>query len=243
MLIFGFFSFVQSSVASEEVHVFILAGQSNMRGRGEVIHLLSTEPRLIKVPANVEFHRSGKTWSLFGQRNLRWTFGPEISFAHEIAEAWPEKKISLIKYTASGSDLLSWGKTYYDMLMEQVRAATEGKHVVYAGVLWMQGEADAESMEESEQYFENLKLLIQRIRRDLRTPDCPFLFGLLRAFDKPGCEIIRQAQLKVTKEIPGAFLISTEGLSTLQDNIHYDSKGQIELGRRFASAILTLFPN
>ena len=243
ILFFGLLSIAKTSIASEEVQVFVLAGQSNMRGRGEVIDLLSTEPRLIKVPENVEFHWGGKICSLFGRRNLRWTFGPEASFAHKISKAWPGKKIILIKYTVSGTDLLTWEKTYCHTLIEQVRAVTKGKEVKYAGVLWMQGEADADSIEKSEQYFENLKALIERMRQDLPSSDCPFLFGLLGSLDKPGCAIIHKAQLKAAKEIPRTFLIPTEGLSKLQDNIHYDSNGQIELGRRFAGVLLSLYPD
>jgi hypothetical protein len=240
ILIIGFFSGIQTSLASEEILVFILAGQSNMRGRGEVHELLCTAPRLIKVPENVEFHSTGTKRSLFGERNLRWTFGPEVIFAHEISEAWPEQKICVVKYTVSGSDLASWGKTHYDTLMGHVQAATKGKQVEYAGLLWMQGETDAESIEKSEQYFENLKALIQRTRRDLQSGHCPFLIGSLSASHRPGCEIVREAQRKVTEIIAGTYLVSTEGLTTLEDNIHYDSKGQIELGRRFAKALLAL---
>jgi len=239
ILFFGLLYIVKTTVASE---VFILAGQSNMRGRGEVTELLGTKPRLIKIPENVEFYWDGKICSLFGRRNLRWTFGPEASFAHEISKAWPDTKIVLIKYAVTGSSLLRWEEKYYKILIELVHAITKGKVVEYAGVLWMQGEADADSIEKSEQYFENLKALIERTRQDLPSSDCPFLLGWLSAFDKPGCEIIRHAQLKAAKDIPRTFLVSTKGLSTLKDNMHYDSKGQIELGRRFAGVILSLYP-
>src|SRR5687767_388175 len=74
--------------------VFILAGQSNMVGRGTFADLPS---ELKSVPKNVAFFASNKPadFASFPQ------FGPEVSFAHEISKAFPKDTILIIK-NASG---------------------------------------------------------------------------------------------------------------------------------------------
>jgi len=68
--------------------VFILAGQSNMVGQGR-------PEELPKNQQNVRvMGRNGRLVPM----NVQGRFGPEVSFAQEIAEAWPDETIVLIKH-------------------------------------------------------------------------------------------------------------------------------------------------
>jgi len=46
-----------------------------------------------------------------GQRRVGLTelhFGPEIAFAHEMAKAWPDETIGIIKFSIGGTSVLAW---------------------------------------------------------------------------------------------------------------------------------------
>ena len=39
---------------------------------------------------------------------ISFSFGPEISFAHAMAEAWPNETIGIVKQAAGGTGVLAW---------------------------------------------------------------------------------------------------------------------------------------
>ncbi len=92
---------VASAEEKEPVKVFLLAGQSNMRGMGNPAEL---KPPHTTSPANVKIWTQGKgTWSpLVATGNH---FGPEVAFAHAMAEQTPKDDIRLIKLGVSGTNL------------------------------------------------------------------------------------------------------------------------------------------
>src|SRR5688500_11846866 len=135
--------------------VFLLAGQSNMGGhaKGELPQAYREQP------ANLLFFETG-AYRKLGPRDydsgavLRngdkgvGRFGPEISFGHEMAKAYPRRKILLVKLGPGGTPLAGkWTPEvrglYYDKLLEDVRAATRSRSATPAAVIWAQGTADA----------------------------------------------------------------------------------------------------
>jgi hypothetical protein len=47
---------------------------------------------------------------------------------------------------------------------------------------------------------------------------------------------VQRAQAAVAQRLEGVVLVSTEGLAKWPDELHYNTAGQLELGRRFAEA-------
>ncbi len=84
-----------------ETLVFVLAGQSNMVGQGDVAKLSED---LKQLPPNILLYLNGERAD-FADRNH---FGPEIGFAHEMSRAHPREAIILIKFAVGGSSLLAW---------------------------------------------------------------------------------------------------------------------------------------
>ena len=37
-----------------------------------------------------------------------FTFGPEIAFGHEMAKAWPDETIGIVKFAIGGTSILTW---------------------------------------------------------------------------------------------------------------------------------------
>jgi hypothetical protein len=50
--------------------------------------------------------------------------------------------------------------------------------------------------------------------------------------------IVRSQQQHTPQQIKNSLVVSTDGLTTMSDKLHYDSAGQVELGKRFAAAYI-----
>lgn len=239
---------VTSSIQAREL-VFILAGQSNMAGQGSTSELA---PAYRHEPNNVGFYYNGYKAPL----NRFKHFGPEIGFAHEISRHFPNTKIKLIKFAVGGTSLFAWDPKWnaskakstrnasagplFKKLVKTVKIQFNGEDSKLAGVLWMQGEADAKYPIAAQQYAVNLKRFVSALRSELKSPDAMFFVGSinppLNLF--PSAPIVQQAQQSAVSHIRNLRLIRTEDLSKRNDHLHYNTKGQLELGKRFARAYL-----
>jgi gluconolactonase len=120
--------------------------------------------------------------------------------------------------------------------------------LIPAGIVWMQGESDAmHSQEIAEQYRHHLKRLTDLMRAALRADDLPLVVGRISdsrrgqgdAVWKYG-ETVRQAQAEVVGDDRSARLVTETDEYRYADRAHYDSQGYLQLGQRFAEALLTI---
>ncbi|MCE5278228.1 MAG: sialate O-acetylesterase [Planctomycetaceae bacterium] len=243
----------------QTVKVFILAGQSNMGGAGNVAELFEQQR---KIPPSIRLWEGGQF------RELVWnkSFGPEVGFADGLLKAGVAGPVVLVKLGPGGTHLYGdWapdGKAdangrggLYAKLMAEVAAATQaieaqGKHARIAGMCWMQGERDARDKVMGESYRANLKAFVARLRKDTAVADMPVVIARISprkivvdlgpAFQvQPYRQAVREAQEKVARDDGRAAWIDADDLPQF-DNLHYDAAGQLMLGRRFASAMLKL---
>ncbi|MHC4915219.1 MAG: sialate O-acetylesterase, partial [Planctomycetota bacterium] len=61
-----------------------------------------------------------------------------------------------------------------------------------------------------------------------------------RAKSFPATETVRTCQRQVAGEVANVKLVDTRDVSTKSDNTHFDTKGQIDLGKRYARAYLEM---
>ena len=240
------------------IRIFLLAGQSNMVGAG----VREEIPTPFKsVPKNVRFFEGG------GWKDLLWRdrFGPEIGLAHRIAGAFPDDAIVLCKVAASGANLYyDWNPDgtsrgpedeyrgpLYPKLMEAVRGlktelAGENDSVEISATVWMQGERDSVFEFMAEAYGRNLRDFIACLRRDTGNGELPFLIGQIAPrsylleegrFRHGSRKIVQEAQRRVAASDSSVELIEALDLPQ-SDNLHFDTGGQLELGKRFAEAYL-----
>jgi hypothetical protein len=232
------------------MRVFILGGQSNMVGFAKSEDL---PDELAGTRQHVVIFEQGR-WQPLSPKER---FGPEISFADELASAYPSETIGLIKYAVSGTSLLAWAPDWveeearktqnagagplYRNLMDLVSAARAQSAFEIVGMMWMQGERDARFPAVAPDYEKNLKSFIRRIRADFGVRELPFILARVNppADRWLGLSDVRTAQERVAREDPFVVMISTDDLSKLPDNVHYDADGLVELGRRFARAYMT----
>lgn len=152
------------------------------------------------------------------------------------------------------------GVNQYDHFLATLRHALavddidgdgEADVLVPKGIVWMQGESDAAFTPEiALRYEDNLARLMDLIRAALRDSDLPVVIGRISDSgrdeeEKDGKvwnhgDIVRAAQASFAAHDGRAALVtSTDGYS-YSDPWHYDSAGFLDLGRRFADALLSL---
>ena len=234
-----------TSLTAEEkpFKVFLLAGQSNMVGARSKVEELPDE--LKDVTKDAEAWRWNKWVPLDPSKTQRSGFGPEISFSRRLSQHFGEP-IGIIKLSVGGSSLAEdWSpdrpKSLYHVLLEQVRRAKKQRKIEIVGMLWMQGGRDARFEPMAKAYAENLPKFIARLRKDLNRPDMIFIAGLALDLPKetfPHEPLVRQAQNEC--QAPRYTVISTEGIKKGPDNMHFNTEGQVELGRRFADAMILM---
>ncbi len=120
-----------------------------------------------------------------------------------------------------------------------------------AGILWHQGESDAShSKNIAEAYEENLRKVISAIYSEMDEPVLPVVIGEISESWKSEesndgkalrhVEIVQEAQRMFVEEEPLARLVSPPEGHGFIDAWHYDSQTYIDLGIRFADAIMEL---
>jgi len=139
-----------------------------------------------------------------GQKRVgltEFSFGPEIAFCHEMAKAWPDETIGIIKFSIGGTSVLAWKPDWskedadrvgqgrhgslYKKLMEKVDQAKKSRGIEIVGLLWLQGGGDMKKVDVAQEYLENLKSLVVAVRKATGVADLPFIFGSPRNGEIP----------------------------------------------------------
>ncbi len=149
------------------------------------------------------------------------------------------------------------GVNQYDHFLATVRNAMAVDDIdgdgaadvlVPAGIVWMQGESDAvHTAEIARRYHENLTRLIDLLRAAFRVDDLPVVIGRISdsGQDEDGKvwdhgDIVRSIQAGFVEHDGAAALVTSTDEYSYSDPWHYDSHGYIDLGRRFAEALIAL---
>lgn len=189
---------------------------------------------------------------LSGQSNMA-RLDPAASFTPALRKAYPADEIIVVKSAQGGQPIRRWNKDakapadakkakgetapgdLYDVLMQKVKAAIQGKTVDTIAFVWMQGEADAQRGPTGT-YEACLRGLIKQVRDDLKRPDVVVVIGRLTDYKSgnTGWDTVRAAQVKVAQEDAGAAWIDTDDINGPQKNLHHTKAGYEILGRRFA---------
>ncbi|MBN2443356.1 MAG: hypothetical protein JXJ04_18490 [Spirochaetales bacterium] len=251
-LIIGFI-FIQSGSAAP-IKAFILAGQSNMVGTGNIMDL----PADLKGPQpNVMIYNGGTgeyRWITLepGVGAYTGSFGPEVSFGHDISLAFPGETIALIKVAWSGTSLAyDWrppcagdtlGRLYTEFLnhVNNALATYPGNaDLEITGMCWMQGESDATNIYPASEYEVNLTCFINDVRSEFNLPVMPFVIAMIeRTPVWQEYEVVRTAQMNVAQTLPGIGIFDCDGFPS--DGSHYYPAGLIQMGQAFAASMVEL---
>ena len=219
--------FASASVAEKPVHLFILSGQSNMAGMDPETGFMTEAKKLFK-DEKVVYIKVAKG----GQPICRWL------------EEWQDiaKKNGLdenhIKRIHKGGKV-EFYQSILDQYKEMVKKHPKFKSVTFC---WMQGERDANGGAHAA-YKDALKLLISKLRRDLKRPDMNIVIGRIGdyALNRLSCVAVRKAQREIVAEDPRGAWIDVDDLNDREVDgkivsaVHYNRpEGYVTLGRRFA---------
>jgi lysophospholipase L1-like esterase len=239
-----------ASPASAAVRMFLLAGQSNMAG-----HEAGLPSAPYDAIQSVHFWNAGND----GWGDLKPGFGctagdigPEVGFGYQLHNrVFPNDEIYLVKWGVDSTSLAGpWNPngsgSAYNTFKSRVQAAMAslvGRSPEIAGMIWMQGETDANNSAYANAYAANLANLIAKVRSDFATPDMPFVVGRitdLSVYGFPGAAQVRTAQETVPGQVGHASWINTDDIDMNPAAPgHYSASGQIELGIRFANEFIT----
>lgn len=199
-------------------------------------------------------------------------FGVELTLARRLRELDPSSPIALVKYSKGGTSIHvdaadqfgCWdpdfskgnGINQYDHFLATLRKALAVRDIdgdgtddtlVPAGIVWMQGESDANDKEIAEQYEANLKRLMDLIRAALRVDDLPVVMGRITdsGQDSDGTvwdygPIVQKAQTDFCARDACAALVTSTDQYGYSDKWHYDTAGYIDFGIQFAEALYRL---
>ncbi len=230
------------TVPEKTLRIYLLIGQSNMAGRGQVDdeHAGTIEGCFLLglqgewEPASNPLNRHSTIRKGIEMQRLN----PGYGFAKAMRKANAETPIGLVVNAKGGSKIEEWekGARFYDEALKRVREAR--KTGILKGILWHQGESNSG---EPETYLEKLKGLIADLRKDLGQENLPFVAGQVfyHPETKPLTKAINKEIARLPEVVPNTGYVSSEGLTTF-DNTHFDAPSTIVLGERYAEEMMKL---
>jgi hypothetical protein len=225
----------------EHIWVFILAGQSNMAGRGKV-EPIDTVPdsRIFTINKNRDLIIAKEPLHFYEPSMKGLDCG--ISFGKELLKHIPDNIAILIIPTAvGGSSLSQWinDETFRNVtLLSNFKEKVEigQKYGTVKAILWHQGESDADTKETIEIYDKQLQRLFTIFRNKTNNQALPIFLGELGSFSKTSdsWQAINNKIENYINSDPNAYLIETKDLKNQGDRVHFNSDGQRKIGQRFA---------
>jgi len=231
----------------KEVWVFVMAGQSNMAGRGLVapqdtisnsrVLVLNKQGSMLLAKEPLHFYEPTMVGLDCG-----------LSFGKRLIKDLPDHVSVLLLPTAvGGSSISQW---LGDSIHRNVKLLSNFKEKVeigkqygtVKGVLWHQGESDANE-KGMKSHKENLSKLFKIFRTVIGNENTPIIVGELGSFSKykENWQKINEQINKYANSDLYCEVVSTSDLKDKGDRTHFNAAGQRTLGKRFASEFLDSF--
>ncbi len=231
----------------ENIWVFIMAGQSNMAGRGIV------EPQ--DTGSNKRILSINKAGQIILAKEPLHFYEPNLtgldcgmSFAKFMIKKIPDSiSILMIPVAIGGSSISQWlGDSLYRnvKLFSNFREKVElaKRYGIIKGILWHQGESDANERN-IPKYEERLNTLFSKFRATIGNDSLPVLMGELGSYsaNKKNWALINEIIHNYSIKDKSNAVVSTSDLKHKGDSVHFNSKGQRLMGKRFAETYLNNF--
>ena len=238
---------MSSTINKENVWVFIMAGQSNMAGRG-IVEPEDTVPdkRILAINRDGQIIIAKEPLHFYEPERAGLDCG--LSFAKTLITKIPKNVSILIIPTAvGGSSISQWlgdsvfrNVKLFSNFLSKVEIAKQNG--IIKGILWHQGESDANE-KNIPLYKQRLHLLFSKFRAEIGNKKLPVLLGELGSFSNNPADfnLINKAIHDYASEDKNSRVISTKDLKDKGDNLHFDSEGQRTMGKRFANAYLSMY--
>ena len=184
-------------------------------------------------------------------------YGSELSFGDVVATLNPDQKFAIIKVAKGATGLdMDWridggslGTHLYDRLVSDVNTQTntlrsQGYVVQFEGLIWDQGESDANVQAQADAFQTNLTHLLGKLRTDLNTPALKMVVPQLSQsqintgqVNATGAATVQQAVRNMAAADPLVCYVTTDDLHVRQDGVHFTGLSQLIVGQRMAYAV------
>ncbi|MCK5174613.1 MAG: hypothetical protein KAR47_14565, partial [Planctomycetes bacterium] len=252
----------------KKIKLFILSGQSNMVGQGVSAELPRSLQRgnervLIFEDGKWQPLRPLRNFFgpeiAFGQAISRALRGETIGIVKQAVGgtgvlAWNPN------WTKEKADLTGDGRKgdLWKALTDKVRQGRNAADCEVMGFVWQQGGKDMKNIVTGRQYLANLTELVEGLREETGVSDLPFVLGSYRFdgmpddltdFDPASVKIdptrlggayVLKAQWDAQTALAPAKTVVLRGLERHPQNVHYNTNGQLDLGRLLAEGYLEL---
>ena len=210
--------------AAQDIRSFLLVGQSNMAGRGDL-----TPENTITAP-DCFMLRMGRWQEMSEPINVdravaegacpRSGANLAASFAAQLQKE-TGAKIGLIPCADGGTRISQWqpGEILFDHAVFQARLAQRTSTLT--AILWHQGESDCLAPEQLEAYPEQCLRTMRAFRAEL-----------LREFNRRLPELAAQ--------LPNCAVVSAAGLTARPDGLHFTTEALRTLGLRYLETYKSL---
>jgi hypothetical protein len=227
--------------------IFILAGQSNMAGRGlvEPIDTIANK-RILSINENNQWIYAKEPLHFYEPTLTGLDCG--TSFANTLLNEIPaDIMVGILPCAIGGSSVEQWlgdslyrGVHLFSNFREKVDLAKESGTI--RGILWHQGESNAKT-ELIPSYQDKLMTLFSSFRNYIQNDSLPIIAGQLGSYTQPSEQQMRWDSINRIIRNIGTIdrftaVIDTKDLTEKGDKIHFDSKSQRMMGVRFAKEML-----
>jgi hypothetical protein len=255
------------AAAAGHVVVFLLAGQSNMGGRGGATNgtrwdgvvppQCAPSPRILRLSPDLRWEEAREPLHAgIDLHSVALGVGPGMPFAHAVLRSRrrllpPHAAVGLVPCAQGATPIASWsrGTRLYRRMLARARAAlqpppptpgagADGSSRRLAALLWYQGEADTVTRRDAGLYAGRMEAFVRDVRRDLGRPDLLVIQVGLATGQGEFVGLVREAQRRVSRRVPAVKYVDARGLPVAGDHTHLTTPAQVRLGDMLAEAYL-----
>ena len=243
--------------------LWVLAGQSNMQGVGNMLDVTPPHPRVNMLAMNGQWRAAeeplhilpespdtvhanfeseeARREAIENSRNAAKGAGLGLPFAVEMVQR-AGRPVGLICTAHGGTSMDQWdpakrdmgGESLYGSMLAQVQRAGGAVR----GMLWYQGESDANE-KAAPAFREKFEAFIAAVRADFNAPALPFYHVQIGRFTHPDPKpapwnLVQAEQLASEQTVPHTGVVAAIDLE-LDDLIHIGTAGLKRLGARLAN--------
>ena len=237
------------SSAGSQVHSFLMIGQSNMAGRGDIADvepIVNPECFMLRMGRWQQMAEPINTDRPIFNRKFCSGIGLAASFADELSRH-AQIPVGLIPCADGGTCLDQWmpGEILFDHAVMQTHLAMRTS--VISGILWHQGEGDCNDDEHLLAYKGKFITMITALRKELDAEELPLIIGeLSHSYDPAygmGDRPLRMNQMyhSLEKELPFCRVASAENLAMKPDGLHFNAQSCRIFGKRYFEKYMELY--
>ncbi|KAK1555267.1 hypothetical protein Q3G72_024152 [Acer saccharum] len=233
--------------------IFILAGQSNMAGRGgihggkwdgNVPTECKPNPSILRLSAQLSWEAAHEPLHADIDVGKACGVGPGMAFANELLSRANSSSprigvVGLVPCAVGGTKISQWvkGSRLYGELVKRAKVSVSDGGVIRA-ILWYQGESDTVRKVDAKAYKGKMERLIMDLRTDLNIPSLLIIQVGLASGEGKLVETVRKAQQEI--KLGNVKLVDAKGLRLESDHLHLTSISESHLGINLAHAYLSV---